>query len=173
MRRATRRPGRIAFRAAAVLLAATVTPSCGYRLAPADRTVHLALAAEGPLHPEALAAVEQALVERLREEGLRPASDEATVELSVVVSEGGESAALPADDGTGRFEPAAWSARLAARAALRRGDGVSEDLGVFEGSAAEAAGASAAEDDRAQTSAFALAARSLAARLVAALLSRL
>jgi hypothetical protein len=147
--------------------------ACGYRLAPTDRTVHLALAAEGPLHPEALPAVEQALAERLRDEGLRLAAGEASAELSVVVSGADETPALPAEDETGRFEPAAWDVRLLARATLQRGNGPPAELGTFEASGAESTGTTAAADDRAQTSACALAARSLAARIVAALLSRL
>lgn len=159
--------------ACVAVLALAALPACGYRLVPTDRALHLALAAEGPVHPEALPAVEQALAERLRDEGLRLAAGDAEVELAVVVWQAGETAALPAEDDTGRFVPAAWDVRLAARAALRRAGGASEDLGLFEASATEAAGGSAAADDRAHISAFALAARSLAARLVAALLSRL
>jgi len=158
---------------AAVVAFVAVAPACGYHLVPTDRAVHLALAAEGPLHPEALPAVGQALAERLRDEGLRLVAEDAAAELEVVVRHAGETPALPAEDETGRFAPAAWDVRLAARAALRRGGGAPEDLGDFEACAAEAAGAGAAADDRAQTSAFALAARDLAARLVAALLSRL
>ena len=158
---------------AAVLLLALGAPACGYRLVPTDRTVHLALSGEGPLHPEALPAVAQALAERLRDEGLRLATGDATAELAVVVSGAGETPALPAEDETGRFEPAAWDVRLLARATLRRGDEPPAELGAFEGSGTEPTGDTAAADDRAQTSACALAARGLAARIVAALLSRL
>lgn|GEM_PF-2414724 len=166
------RPRRRPVTPAAAVAFLAVVPACGYRLAATDRTVRVALAAEGPLHPEALPAVQQALSERLRDEGLRLVAGEAAAELAVVVRHAGETPTLPAEDETGHFAPAAWDVRLTARAMLRRGSGAPEDLGVFETSAAEAAGASAAVDDRAHTSAFALAARSLAARLVAALLSR-
>ncbi|MBN1772290.1 MAG: hypothetical protein JXB32_13560 [Deltaproteobacteria bacterium] len=158
---------------AAALAFALAAPGCGYRLVPTDRTVHLALSGEGPVHPEALPAVEQALSERLRDEGLRLATADASTELAVVVSGAGEAPALPAEDDTGRFEPAAWDLRLLARATLRRGDGTAEELGTFEASGAEATGTDAAAADRAHTSACALAARGLAARIVAALLSRL
>jgi hypothetical protein len=163
---------RTAAAALPLLLAALLPLACGYHLVPTDRTVHLALAGEGPLHPDALPAVQQALAERLRDEGLRLTTDAAT-ELAVVVSDAAESPALPADDGRGRFEPAAWDVRLLARAVLRCGDAPPAELGAFEGSGLEAAGTDAAGDGRAQTSAYALAARGLAARIVAALLSRL
>jgi hypothetical protein len=145
--------------------------SCGYHLVDMTRTVHLALSAEGPMHPDALPEVQHALADRLRGEGLRLSPDAAEAELDVVVSGAQELAALPAQDETGAFVPSAWDARLTARATLRRTAAENVELGTFESSGMEATGSTAAADDVAQASAYAAAARMLAERIVAAVLA--
>jgi hypothetical protein len=133
--------------------------------------VHLALAAEGPMHPDALPEVQDALSDRLRGEGLRLSADAAEAELDVVVSGAQERAAVPAQDETGAFAPSAWDAQLTARATLRRTAGGEVELGTFTASGLEATGTTAAADDVAQASAYAAAARMLAERIVAAVLA--
>ena len=94
--------------------------SCGYRLVDTSRTIHVALAAEGAVHPEALPAVSEALAARLRDEGLRLSTGTADAELDVVLSTAAERAGVPAEDAEGSFRPSAWEAALEARATLRR-----------------------------------------------------
>ncbi|MBI5490971.1 MAG: hypothetical protein HY905_26805 [Deltaproteobacteria bacterium] len=153
------------------LLAVVPACSCGYYLVDNSRTIHVALSAEGAVHPEALPAVSEALSSGLRDQGLRLSSGEADAELAVVVTGSAEHAALPAEDAAGNFQPSAWETALEARATLRRADGAETDLGTFEASGLEALGHDAAADDAAQASAYALAARLLAERIVAAVLA--
>jgi hypothetical protein len=145
--------------------------SCGYRLAPMDRTAHLALSAEGTVHPDAVPAVHEALSFRLRDDGVRLLPGAAEREIDVVVLGTVEVPSIPTQTSAGRFEPTAWDVRLRAHATLRRADGPESDLGDFEASGLEAAGATASADDRAQTSSFALAAGLLAERIAAAVLA--
>ena len=145
--------------------------SCGYRLVDTSRTIHVALAAEGAVHPEALPAVSEALAARLRDEGLRLSTGTADAELDVVLSTAAERAGLPAEDAEGSFRPSAWEAALEARATLRRAGRGELALGTFAAAGMEALGGDAPADDAAQASAYALAARTLAERIVAALLA--
>ena len=145
--------------------------SCGYRLAPMDRTAHLALSAQGAVHPDAVPAVHEALAFRLRDDGIRLLPGAAEREIDVVVLGTLEVPSIPTRSVEGRFEPTAWDVRLRARATLRRADGPESDLGEFEASGLEAAGATASADDRAQASSFALAAGLLAERIAAAVLA--
>ncbi|MBI5503063.1 MAG: hypothetical protein HY907_22650 [Deltaproteobacteria bacterium] len=154
-----------------LLLALVPAWSCGYRLVDNSRTIHVALAGQGALHPEALPAVSEALASGLREQGVRLSSGAADAELAVVVTASVERAALPAEDERGTFRPSAWEAALEARATLRRAGGDEADLGAFESSGLEALGQDAAGDDAAQASAYALAAKLLAERIVAAVLA--
>jgi hypothetical protein len=164
--------GRAFTRAAvAVIGLAALCCSCGYRLVPMDRTVHLALSAEGAMHPDAVPAVDEALSARLHDEGVRLSTTAADRELDVVVLDSAEIPALPAAAENGRFEPTAWDVRLAARATLRRPGAPDVELGQFAASGLEATGTTASTDDRAQSAAFAAAAVLLAERIVAAALA--
>ncbi len=145
--------------------------SCGYRLAPMDRTAHLALSSEGAVHPDAVPAVHEALCFRLRDDGIRLLPGAAEREVDVVVLGTIEVPSIPTQTDAGRFEPTAWDVRLRARATLRRADGSESELGEFTASGLEAAGATASADDRAQSASFALAATLLAERIAAAVLA--
>jgi hypothetical protein len=164
-------PMRTVLRSPAIVAVCLIACSCGYRLAPMDRTAHLALSAEGAVHPDAVPAMHEALAASLRDDGIRLLAGAAEREIDVVVLGTVEIPSMPTRSVEGRFEPTAWDVRLRARATLRRADGPESELGEFEASGLEAAGESASADDRAQTSSFALAAALLAERITAAVLA--
>jgi hypothetical protein len=140
-------------------------------LVPTGRTIHVALSAEGAVHPDAIPSLSEALAARLRDEGVRVTGEAGDAEVHVVLTGCREVPGVPAEAADGAFEPAAWDVRLEAHARLRRADGSTADLGAFAASGRERAAATGPADDLAQSSAFATAARSLAARIVAALLA--
>jgi len=152
-------------------LLALLAGSCGYHLAPTDRTVHVALSSEGAVHPEAMPSVAESLAARLRDEGLQLTSGEAQAEVDVVVQGTAEVPAFPMEGEDGRFAPSAWDAQLSARAVLRRANGTTTELGTFLASGVESSGTTTSADDRAQASAYALASSVLARKIVAALLA--
>jgi len=152
-------------------VAAVVLASCGYHLARTDRTVHVALSSEGTSHPDAVPALQGALAAALRDAGVRIGSDGEFEELSVVLLESSETAAMPAGTIDEGFQSTSWDVRLGASATLLLPDGTLVDLGTFEAGALEAAGPTALTDDAAQGTAVDLAARSLADRIAAAVIA--
>lgn len=152
------------------ILLGLLLPACGYRLAPADRSLRIAFVLAGPVHPDAAPALEAALARRLRAAGVRLDPDAVAV-ISLALAEASETSAAPTDTPDDGFVPAAWDARLAADARLLRPDTPPVDLGRFEGSGRERSALEPAAADRAQASAYALAAEALADLLVAALLA--
>ena len=158
-------------RSLAAVVGLLALSGCGYRLAHTNRTIHVALSSEGPVHPDAIPSVQSALAERIRSEGMRVGSGEGVVEIDVVIVGSEEAPSAPTGSMESGFESSAWEVEIRARATLRRADGSTTDLGAFDASATERVGASAPEDDEAQASGYATAARSLAERIIAALIS--
>jgi hypothetical protein len=162
--RAARRAVRCAVVAWCLLLAA-----CGYRLAPADRTVRLAMQIDRAVHPDASPTLLAATARVLRDEGFRvvDAGDGPVLRLRIEDSAEPFAAANRRDDGT--FRPAARRAALTVLATLHRPDGTAIDLGRFEGAGLERTADDPIADDLALSTAYDLAAREVALAVATAL----